>query len=191
MNYSSLVPGIFVNIHECKIAPWINLNIINMNIHEPREITIQACKIICKIYHSYLPHKLLFHAFRLNMNNLETQMATSQDPLAWQRQLCKGQWKEQEWEEDRRRDGKIHQGMDGNGVWRFPEGSGRQGRMERYCCNVICGAPTTSKVKGLRWDERWTLNIHAAGIKGRYRVQTILIRVIHPNYLFHLTSSGF
>ena len=32
----------------------------------------------------------------------------------------------------------------GNGVWRFPEGSGRQGRVERYCCNVICGAPTTS-----------------------------------------------
>ena len=37
----------------------------------------------------------------------------------------------------------------GIGFWRFPEGSGRQGRMERYCC----GAPTTSKVKGLR-DER-------------------------------------
>ena len=32
-------------------------------------------------------------------------------------------------------------------------GSGIQGRMERYCCNVICGAPTTSEVKGLR-DER-------------------------------------
>ena len=45
-----------------------------------------------------------------------------------------------------------HQGMDGNGVWRVPEDSGRQGRIERYCCNVICGAPTTSKVKGLRWD---------------------------------------
>ena len=43
--------------------------------------------------------------------------------------------------------------MDGNGVWRFPEGSGRQGRVERYCCNVICGAPTTSEVKGLRLDE--------------------------------------
>ena len=28
------------------------------------------------------------------------------------------------------------------------------GRVERYCCNVICGAPTTSEVKGLRWDER-------------------------------------
>ena len=38
----------------------------------------------------------------------------------------------------------------GNGVWRFPEGSRRQVRMERYCCNVIYGAPTTSKVKGLR-----------------------------------------
>ena len=34
-------------------------------------------------------------------------MATSQDPLAWRRQFCKGQWKEQEEEEDRRRDGNI------------------------------------------------------------------------------------
>ena len=25
--------------------------------------------------------------------------------------------------------------------------------MERYCCNVICGAPTTSEVKGLRSDD--------------------------------------
>ena len=46
--------------------------------------------------------------------------------------------------------GSQHQGMDGNGVWRFPAGSGRQGRIERYCCNVICSAPMTSKVKGLR-----------------------------------------
>ena len=43
-----------------------------------------------------------------------------------------------------------HQGMDRNRVWRFPEGSGRQRRVERYYCNVICGAPTTSNVKGLR-----------------------------------------
>ena len=44
----------------------------------------------------------------------------------------------------------------GMGFLRFPEGSGRQERMERYCCNIICGAPTISKVKGLRWDEmRW------------------------------------
>ena len=43
--------------------------------------------------------------------------------------------------------------MDGNGVWRFPEGSGRQGKVERYYCNVIYGAPTTSEFKGLG-DER-------------------------------------
>ena len=57
---------------------------------------------------------------------------------------------EQEGEEDRRRDGKITSRNGREWVWRFPEGSGRQGRMERYCCKVICGAPTTSKVKGLR-----------------------------------------
>ena len=45
---------------------------------------------------------------------------------------------------------RYYQGMDRNGVWRFPMGSGRQGRVEMYCCNVICGAPTTSEVKGLR-----------------------------------------
>ena len=45
--------------------------------------------------------------------------------------------------------GRLHQGMDRNGVWRFPEGSGRHRRVERYWCNVICGAPTTSEVKGL------------------------------------------
>ena len=31
----------------------------------------------------------------------------------------------------------------------------REGRMERYCCNDICGAPKTSAVKRLR-DERLT-----------------------------------
>ena len=36
---------------------------------------------------------------------------------------------------------------------RFPEGIGRQGRVESYFCNYICGAPTTSEVKGLRCDE--------------------------------------
>ena len=34
-------------------------------------------------------------------------MATSQDNRAWRRQFCRGQWNEQEGEEDRRRDGKI------------------------------------------------------------------------------------
>ena len=46
--------------------------------------------------------------------------------------------------------GRYHQGMDGNGLLRFHKGSRRQGRVEMYCCNVICGAPTTSEVKGLR-----------------------------------------
>ena len=45
--------------------------------------------------------------------------------------------------------GRLHQRMDRNGIWRFPEGSRRQGRIERYCCNVICGTPTTSEVEGL------------------------------------------
>ena len=42
--------------------------------------------------------------------------------------------------------GRKHQGMDGNGVWRFPEVSGRQEKVKRYCCNVVCGALTTSEV---------------------------------------------
>ena len=46
--------------------------------------------------------------------------------------------------------GRKHHGMDSNGVWRFPEGSRRQGRVERYWCNVICGAPANSEIKGLR-----------------------------------------
>ena len=41
------------------------------------------------------------------VNGNSDGMATSQDTLAWQRQFCKGQRKEQEGEEDRRRDGKI------------------------------------------------------------------------------------
>ena len=55
--------------------------------------------------------------------------------------------KERKTEEDM---GRLHQGMDRNGLWRFHEVSGRQGRMERYCCNVMYGAPKTTEVKGLR-----------------------------------------
>ena len=47
----------------------------------------------------------------------------------------------------------IKEWTDRNGLWRFSEGSGRQWGVERYCCNVICGAPTTSEVQGLRRDE--------------------------------------
>ena len=61
--------------------------------------------------------------------------------------------KEQGGKEDRRRDRKIKSRNRQEWsleIWRFSEGSGRQGMIESYCCNVICGAPTTSEVKGLR-----------------------------------------
>ena len=45
---------------------------------------------------------------------------------------------------------RYYQGMDRDAVWRFPEGSGRHRMVGKCCCNVICGAPTTSEVKGLR-----------------------------------------
>ena len=76
-------------------------------------------------------------------------MATSQDPRhvkdnsTGDSEMSK---KERKIEENTER---LHQGMDGNGISRFPEGSGRQGRVERYCCHVVCGSPTTSVVKGL------------------------------------------
>ena len=43
--------------------------------------------------------------------------------------------------------------MDRREIWRFPEGSRKQGKVDRYFCNVICVAPMTAEVKGLRWDE--------------------------------------
>ena len=45
--------------------------------------------------------------------------------------------------------GRQHQGMDRPGVRQVPEGSGKQGKMEKTGCNIICGAPTTLAVKGL------------------------------------------
>ena len=40
-------------------------------------------------------------------------------------------------------------GMDRPGVRQVPEGSGKQGKMWRIGCKIICGAPTTLVVKGL------------------------------------------
>ena len=45
--------------------------------------------------------------------------------------------------------GRQHQGMDRPGVWQVPEGSGKQGKMEKTGCDIICGAPTTFAVQGL------------------------------------------
>ena len=43
-------------------------------------------------------------------------------------------------------------------LW-FSRGIGRQGKVERYCCNIIRGAPTTAKVtcKGLRWNKLYVV----------------------------------
>ena len=46
--------------------------------------------------------------------------------------------------------GRQHQGMDRPGVRQVPEGNGEQGKMEKTACKIICGAPTTLAVKGLR-----------------------------------------
>ena len=43
--------------------------------------------------------------------------------------------------------GRQHQGMDRPGVRQVPEGSGKQGKMEKTGCKIICGAPTTLAVK--------------------------------------------
>ena len=45
--------------------------------------------------------------------------------------------------------GRQHQGMDRPGVRQVPEGSGKQKKMEKTGCKIICGAPTTLAVKGL------------------------------------------
>ena len=45
--------------------------------------------------------------------------------------------------------GRQHQGMDRPGVQQVPEGSGEQGKIEKISCKIVCGAPTTLRVKGL------------------------------------------
>ena len=66
---------------------------------------------------------------------------------------------------------------------------------ERYCCNIICGAPTTSEVKGLRWDEReivkpycssyrvLTANVLGVRIFRNVRVLTLLLGRFRPTKL--------
>ena len=44
--------------------------------------------------------------------------------------------------------GRQHQGLDRPEVGQVPEGSGEQKKMEETDCEVICGASTTTTVKG-------------------------------------------
>ena len=57
----------------------------------------------------------------------------------------KGGTKKRHTEEDV---GRQHQGMDRPGVRQVQAGSGKQGKMEETCCEIIRGAPTTLTVKG-------------------------------------------
>ena len=84
-------------------------------------------------------------------------MATSQDPLAWRRQFCRGLWKKQEGEEDRRRDGKITSrnirecGLD------IPQGQRKTGKGKKVLlqCHLWC----PRRPQRLReWDEMLLCN---------------------------------
>ena len=44
--------------------------------------------------------------------------------------------------------GSQHQGVDRPGVRQIPEGSGKQGKIKKTGCEIICGVPTTLTVKG-------------------------------------------
>ena len=44
--------------------------------------------------------------------------------------------------------GTQHQGMDRPRVQQVPEGSGKQGEMEKTGCKSMCGAPTILAVEG-------------------------------------------
>ena len=68
---------------------------------------------------------------------------SSQNHLA--RHSERGKKTRQSEEEVRRQ----HQGMDRPGVRKVPEGSGKQGKMEKTDCKIIRVAPTTLTVKGL------------------------------------------
>ena len=62
----------------------------------------------------------------------------SQDPVAWRRQYCGGQWKEQGKETKTEEEmGRQNQTMDRNGIWGFPEGDWRYAKAKAYCCNFI------------------------------------------------------
>ena len=91
----------------------------------------------------------------------------------WRRQYCRGQWKEQEGEEDRRRDGKMTS-MDRLEFGDSPRAAeDREGWKGIVTTSSVCGAPMTSEVKGMTWDEM------------RYRINCI---VFYQNILLIIVS---
>ena len=67
---------------------------------------------------------------------------------------CRAQCKGEEHKETEEKMGRQHQGMDRPTVRQVPEGSGVQKKMEETGCEIICGAPTTLPVNGLRRKRR-------------------------------------
>ena len=80
-------------------------------------------------------------------------MTIFQDPRAWPIQFCRGQWKEQEREEDRRRDGKITSWNGREWDLEIPRGQWKTGTGGKVLLQCHLWCPDDSEVKGLRWDE--------------------------------------
>ena len=82
-------------------------------------------------------------------------MATSQDPLAWQRQFCRGQWKEHEEEEDRRRDGKITSRNGWEWGLEIPWGQQKTGKGGKVLlqCHLWCPDDLQGYGTEIKWDE--------------------------------------
>ena len=87
--------------------------------------------------------------------------------------------------------GRQHQGMDRPGVRQVPEGSGKQGKMEKYGCKIICGAPTTLTVKGFM--RMRTVIIPLTIVYTQNSPDNLLYALVYPfcyNYTLTLTLNS-
>ena len=82
--------------------------------------------------------------------------------------------------------GRQHQGMDRPGVWQVSEGSGKQGKMEKTGCKIICSTPTTLVVKGLLMMMMMMMNL-----KLKFHDQMMMMMMIIDRGSWHvgLTST--
>ena len=92
------------------------------------------------------------HAIRPPDHRKETQTAVVWTCLPFlrsgQNRLAKHSERGKKTRQTEKEVGRQHQGMDRPGVRQVPEGSGKQGKMEKTGYELIRGAPTTSAVKG-------------------------------------------
>ena len=66
----------------------------------------------------------------------------------WPKASCKTQRKGKKTRQKEKEVRRQHKGMDRPGDGEVPEGSRKQRKKEETGCEVICGAPTTLRVKG-------------------------------------------